>query len=205
MTNIIRPTFYLDNNKNQPIKAGGALIYRVNNKLKDIELLLIKNRGRYEDFGGRTDIKDKTILDTVCREIDEESNNIFRKKPLKKIFTKCNYIYSTWSKYVIYMYELSTTNEYYNIDPIIFGNRETHDNIERTVQWIPYSIYKSNEFQKEVNFRLKIKELNMELENIYNSHFKQHSPKKKSKEHEQQIEEKIIFEYDDRDLCYFDE
>ena len=55
-----RPTFYYKNNKKNPIRAGGVLFYRF---YPDFEMLLIKpdDEIRYEDFGGKTDEKDKTI------------------------------------------------------------------------------------------------------------------------------------------------
>ena len=38
----------------------------------------------YEDFGGKTDMEDMTILDTISREVFEESNKIFKKEFVMK-------------------------------------------------------------------------------------------------------------------------
>jgi hypothetical protein len=168
LTNNTRPTFYLDGDKEKPIKAGGVLFYRINRKKKDIEFLLIRNRNQYEDFGGRTDSIDKEILDTVCREVDEESNNIFKKDVIQKQLTTAP-IYSGWSKYIIYLLELK--NNHYNVRTKKFGKKELHDNIPRTMHWIKYSVYKTPEFQKKLNFRLKIKELYTMLDEIYDKYF----------------------------------
>ena len=57
-----RPTFYLDNNTECPIRAGGVLFYRKNPETENYDIMLIYSRKHYEDFGGRTDKKDKSII-----------------------------------------------------------------------------------------------------------------------------------------------
>lgn len=164
-----RNIFYYKNNKSNEIKAGGILFYiydtKDNNKLK---FLLIKSRNLYEDFGGRTDTADSSIQETVCREADEESNNIFKKEELINNIKDTESIYIPWTKYVLYFVELNEL-----INPILFGTKENHDNIERTVEWIDYDVLINN--AKSLNFRLrnkyfftKINELNKDNENKNN-------------------------------------
>ena len=60
-------------------------------------------------------------------------------------------IYSKPSKYLTYF--IPTDMEY---DPVSFGNKELHDDIDRTVEWIPYNILKNkNTFHNKLHFRLK--------------------------------------------------
>ena len=69
----MRKTFYLDDDKEQPVMAGGVIIYKIKNN--NVSVLLSKNRGKYEDLGGRVDLEDDVIIDTVIRETIEEIFN----------------------------------------------------------------------------------------------------------------------------------
>jgi len=71
----MRKVFYIGD---KIVSAAGCLFYKkVNN---DIYLLLIKyedpNWPLLDDFGGKVDIIDNTIEDTIIRELREETNNI---------------------------------------------------------------------------------------------------------------------------------
>ena len=155
-----RPTFYYNNDLNYELRAGGLIYYKFNEKTNEYDFLLIKCNNKYEDFGGRTDMCDKCIEDTVAREAEEESNKIFKKKDVyKKIvdpsFSNNKKLYTKYSKYIVYLIE---TNK--NYDPIKFGTMELHDNIPRTVEWISYSTITDKEFIKtKLHFRLKYKAL----------------------------------------------
>jgi hypothetical protein len=135
---LTRPTFLFNNDNTKPIKAGGVLIYKKHNK--QIKVLMIKtsykNIDRYEDIGGKTDYIDTSELDTVSREVNEETNLIINeqliKQQLQDINNKCLYI--PHGKYILYFihansYESGLTKE-------CFGDRELHDNIPRTIEWI---------------------------------------------------------------------
>jgi hypothetical protein len=137
----MRPTFYLceDYDKKYPIRAGGVLFY-----FKD-EFLMIHSRGKYEDFGGQTDIGDNDLVDTVCREVEEESNGIFSKEYVKEKIKDIEPIYIKHCKYMLYIVELDK-----HYDPEIFGNKEIYDGLDRTIEWISWSEYKD----KPLNFRL---------------------------------------------------
>ena len=155
-----RPTFYYNNDINNELRAGGLIYYKLNKLTNEYDFLLIKSNNKYEDFGGRTDMCDKCIEDTVAREAEEESNNIFKKDDIYKIiidqsFPNNKKLYTKYSKYIVYLVE---TDECY--DPIKFGTIEYHDNIHRTVEWISYSTITNKEFIKnKLHFRLKYKAL----------------------------------------------
>lgn len=145
-----RPTFYMDDEKQIELRAGGVLFYKFNEDKTNFDLLLIYSRNNYEDFGGCTDAQDKDILDTVSREVDEESNNIFKKDIIKEKIKDIKPIYIKHCKYALYFVEL---NDDYN--PKDFGTKEIHDNINRTVEWVSYDNFNDEEFIKKLSFRLK--------------------------------------------------
>jgi len=135
---LIRPTFLFNNEINKPIKAGGVLIYKKCNR--QIKVLMIrtsyKDIDRYEDIGGKTDFNDTNELDTVSREVNEETNLIISgqiiKQQLSNNNSKC--IYIAHGKYILYFihansYESELTSE-------CFGNKELHDNIPRIIDWV---------------------------------------------------------------------
>ncbi len=164
---MVKTNFYFDDNTDQPLKAGGVLFYKINTDSNDIDFLLIKNRNKYEDFGGRIDDEDKSILETISREVEEESNGIFKKKDIIDKLKYDDAIYFKHSKYLIYLIELTD-----KIDPKIFGTKEIHDNIDRTVEWISYKNYKHADFiKKNLNFRLKFKGLFDKMIELHNTYF----------------------------------
>lgn len=138
---IMRPTFDYKNDTNKPIRAGGVIIYRKFNN--EIELLLIKKLNRYEDIGGKTDIKDINEFDTVSREVKEETNFVINQKIIKKQLDNNKSIYNYKSKYVLYFvkankYERKLTSEK-------FGECENFDSIERTIHWVNIKLILNDE------------------------------------------------------------
>jgi hypothetical protein len=150
---IKRKTFYIDDDEDKPITAGGVIIYRFGKK--GMELLLVESRGTYEDLGGRVDDEDKNIYTTVSREAYEESNYLLNKSSIKKrIKKKPRFAYAKRSKYIVYMIE--STEEEADLVSKEFGDRELHDDILRKIKWIPLKKFLSNEIvQYKLNFRLK--------------------------------------------------
>lgn len=142
----MRPTFTHDN---QQVRAGGVLFYNHNKTNDQYSLLMIKSRNKYEDFGGQTDEVDKDFLDTVSREVEEESNYIFPKEFIMTQIQNMEPIYIKQCKYILYCVKL---DDY--IDPTIFGDHEDEDDIERTVEWVTYETFKTKDFIKKLNFRL---------------------------------------------------
>lgn len=159
MTKVTRPIFYYDNNKKNEIKAGGIIYYRFNKIINEIEFLLINCNNIYEDFGGKTDEKDKNIIYTIIREACEESNRIFDENELLTQIKNKSGIYNKTSKYIIYF--LKTEKEY---EPIEFGDVELFESIERTVEWISISKLKG----KKLHIRLKFKDFFDKLQEIIN-------------------------------------
>lgn len=71
---MVRPTFEY---QNRQVKACGLLVWtEIEGKKRT---LFRKHKGKWSDMGGKTDAVDKTIIDTVVREVCEETNNsLFR-------------------------------------------------------------------------------------------------------------------------------
>lgn len=121
------------------ISAGGCLFFRKN---KDLELLLISyddpNWPRLDDFGGRVDIIDDTIYNTIIRETTEETNNVINEKIMLNLIGDNKYrsFYNHYSKYFMIVIEVS--NNFFN-DTSVFGIFEKTDKISRTINWMKYS------------------------------------------------------------------
>ncbi len=146
-----RPTFFYKNNPNLEIRAGGLLLYRYETDMDEPEFLMIKAWGKYEDFGGRTDMIDNSIEDTICREADEESNGILPMKDMLQLIENKEPAYCPKSKYMVYVVKI---NQKY--DPTTFGDWEIHDGIPRTVEWIKLSQILDKKFVKyNLHIRLK--------------------------------------------------
>lgn len=67
---MVRPTFEY---QNQPVKAAGLLVWTESKGKR--WTLFRKHKGKWADMGGKTDAVDKTVIDTVVREVCEETNN----------------------------------------------------------------------------------------------------------------------------------
>lgn len=137
-----RPVFYLK--LNQPCKAGGVIFYQIRNNR--VELLLIKHNGLYEDFGGKTDNIDRTIKDTIIREVVEESNSVFTRFEVRDKI-RGRGLYLPQAKYLLYLVPLEK-----EVNSEDFGNKEIGLDIDRTVEFVPYD---------KINYKL----LHMRLRN----------------------------------------
>lgn len=154
-----RPTFYYDNDNTKPIRAGGVIIYRkINNK---IQFLLIKKKyndiERYEDIGGKTDINDITSYDTIAREVSEETNSVINEGIMKYQLSKSSNIYVPYSKYLLYLVQANVYER--NLKSNYFGNKEIHDDINRTIVWVDIDNYLDN----KLNFNPRITSENVRL------------------------------------------
>lgn len=131
------------------ISACGSLFYTIeDNKLK---LLLINytdiNWPRLDDFGGKIDMTDMSVFDSMVREVSEETNNIITSDYLNmKINENTKTFYNKQSKYYVWLINVNN-NEFQ--DTSIFGNIEISDNIERNIKW-----YDFNEIKNKLAFRL---------------------------------------------------
>jgi len=121
-----RPTFYTKTHK--PIRAGGVLF------IKDDKYLLQKKHKEdgyeYSDFGGKTDSVDNNILDTIIREVKEETNNhiILTSSQLEKAIKK----YCLSSKYLLFIIK---TNHDFEKKISLMGTQEMNSDIIRTIGW----------------------------------------------------------------------
>ena len=151
---------FVDNYSNE-ITSGGVLFYKNNNN-NNRDFLMIKNidRDKYEDFGGCVDFKDSNVIDTIVRELLEESNNVFNKfinkDDLEKLLINSSKYYNTNNKYLLIIAKLPISMN--TIDLKDFGNKEKHDNINRCVEWINEDELLSREFRDKLNYRLLFKD-----------------------------------------------
>lgn len=151
-----RKTFYLNSDKEKPVTAGGVIIYRF--VAENVELLLADTRGNFEDLGGRADQKDDDIVNTVAREAYEESNKILSKKEIMKRLNEVQPIYIEKTKYALFI--IPALEKEVRLVGSDFGDREIHDDIERTIKWIPLAVFLLPEIIKnKLNWRLKSKQV----------------------------------------------
>ena len=118
--------------QNEPCKAAGALLYQKSGN--QTFFLLINRNGRYEDFGGRVEVIDNTVIDTVAREVVEESNGVINNSFIRSLLNKRGpVLHSPISQYFMYFRRVHESVIY---KPEFFGDCEIHDNIVRTVEWV---------------------------------------------------------------------
>ena len=147
---LVKP--YNDDYGSVEISGGGVILYRIKND--ELQLLLMINRGKYEDLGGTSESKDKDIYQTVAREVCEESNELISKKSILSRIKESEYILSKTSKYILFI--IKANKQESELSSEEFGEREIHDNIPRTVEWIPISEFLNSEtIKNKLNFRLK--------------------------------------------------
>lgn len=157
-----RPTFYYNNDELKPIKAGGVIIYKIEEK--SIKILLIKikyiNQKKdiydfYEDIGGKTDKIDISFYDTISREVAEETNNVINPQIIKYQMSYSDDLYIEHAKYLLYIIKANSYER--NLNTQSFGNKEIHDNIDRTIEWIDINDYLNN--TKKFNPRIHSNEI----------------------------------------------
>jgi 8-oxo-dGTP pyrophosphatase MutT (NUDIX family) len=159
--NQLRPTFYFNNDNSKPIRAGGILFYKkINNQPY---FLLIDNiySKWLEDIGGKTDYNDKSINNTIIREVGEETNLLINKKCVYSVLLKnSKKLYCEYSKYLLYLVE---ADEYIsNLTTENFGDVEKHTGFDRKINWYPRDQIKKT----KLNPRLNIKELFQFIDNL---------------------------------------
>ncbi|AYV83894.1 MAG: nucleolar GTP-binding protein 1 [Hyperionvirus sp.] len=147
-----RPTFYHPTN-DSPCRASG-IIYMHTDNLNVIRFLMIvtaKDDGdELEPAGGKTDEKDKDILDTAIREAHEELNGVIQTS--KDALTES--VYCKPNKYIVFFVAITSM-----IAEETFGDREIYEDIPRKVKWLTYdeiANYKIRKIDKKL-FMSKIK------------------------------------------------
>jgi 8-oxo-dGTP pyrophosphatase MutT (NUDIX family) len=132
-----RKTFYHNDDKDKPIRAAGIILYKIINN--DVELLLIKCKERYEDFGGKVDNNDENVYETISREAAEESNYKLDRESIKERLENNNPIYVEHGKYLLYIIEANEDEKLLLSND--FGDKETYENVDRTVEWLSKDKY----------------------------------------------------------------
>jgi len=178
-----RPTFLYNKDPELEIRAGGAIFYKIDEN-STVQFMMLNARGKYEDFGGKTDLIDESINHTIAREVDEESNHIFDKNDILKRILKLTPCYTRTSKYQIYFVKLTKAES--QLDVSIFGDKEIHDDIYRTVEYISIDqLMDKNFIKNKLCYRLKFKAFFKFVKELYNEYHK-------SEENEDESEEYII-------------
>lgn len=149
-----RKTFYLHDDKNLPIMAGGIVLYKIEND--NVYLLLIEKNGMYEDLGGKSDTSDGTFDDIVCREVFEESNYLISKESIKERLCSSSHFYNFQSKYITYIVQANEQESNFKSED--FGDKEIHENIPRKIKWVPLNVVlNQNIIKYKLSHRLKHK------------------------------------------------
>lgn len=126
------------------ISAAGCLFYK--QTIYGKQLLLTKyvdpHWPRLDDFGGRVDVKDNTIYDTIIRETNEETNGVIGETRIRELVMnpKNKHYYNRESKYYLILVQVDET---FFPDTTVFGQLENHDQIYRTIDW--YDIYSNRQ------------------------------------------------------------
>lgn len=128
------------------ISACGCLFYRKETS-KELQLLLIKYDDpewpRFDDFGGKIDITDNTVVDAIIRETSEETNDVISSNIITDLINNdtTKTFYNKKSKYLVKLIKVDST---FCNNSDIFGNIELHDSISRTISWYNYNYVKDD-------------------------------------------------------------
>lgn len=165
--NKMRKVFYFDNDKDKPILAAGILFVReMDGKVQ----VLVQNveeepgKHRYSDFGGKIDLDDKTLIQTVARELGEElnygiyetrrGNNIYLDNTALKKIIQQNILKTFYQSVAKYFVIFAKFNDNLQLDMEKIGKTEKLDKINRTVSWIPAEDFIASHFNHTLHPRL---------------------------------------------------
>lgn len=134
-----------------PITAAGCLFYKTFKNAKYLLLINYKDPKwpLLDDLGGKTDMEDKTIFETVIRETMEETNNIIDPSNYFKSEEKYKTFYTPESKYLCVLIQEAPD---FHMNPQIFGDTEHKDNILRNIKWYKYT----PELKDKLSHRLRL-------------------------------------------------
>ncbi len=114
----------------RPISAAGVLIYCIREGSR-YALLTSYDDPQWPDlydFGGRVDGTDRSVRDTVLRELREESNGVITDVSFDTL------LYNKEAMYLCVLHQVpGEMMKQWTSD--VFGQRELHDNIKRRVAW----------------------------------------------------------------------
>lgn len=142
-----RPHFILNK---RAITAGGILI--IDFKNGRCLLQYNSNKDRWDDFGGKVEFEDDTIIHTMTRELYEESNKLIGGETNKINFSNADFFYIKEAKYILAV--LNCNSIKIDKDLTKYGSLEIHTNIERYVKWVDCSAIMNNENNLNINPRL---------------------------------------------------
>ena len=91
-----RRVFFLDEETTKPILAAGVIFVKGDEIL--VQIINKDDSYQYLDFGGKTDLTDKSIFHTAARELGEEINYGIYQNP------NCHYLDDTELEYMITNY-----------------------------------------------------------------------------------------------------
>ena len=137
MNKECRPTFYTKSGKS--IRAGGILFFH--EKLGYL-MQKVESNGLFEytDFGGKTDPVDVDIVDTILRELREETNYtlFFSREDIKN---KSTVKYLEVSKYLLLIHRVQAD---FALEIENMGDKELCNHHMRTVEWVkhPFPIHR---------------------------------------------------------------
>ena len=151
-TDLKRKCFYYEDSNEKPILAAGVLFIKEEKGKRFVLMQKVIEKDKpdkYSDFGGKIEVKDDTIFDTIARELGEELNeglykkvkkeNIYLDAPeeLKNLILQniVKLIYQKTAKYFVIIAKLPKD---IILDFEKIGNHEELDKINRTVHWISY-------------------------------------------------------------------
>lgn len=158
-----RPTFYYNNQRNKPIRAGGVMFYK--RTPAGIEFLMFlcewKNeQKKFEDIGGKTDRDDGSIEETIAREVEEETNSKIKKQMVLDLLSKSTPVYNNRIKYLSYLIE--APEEITHLSQQDFGDVEEHTKWERTIKWVKKTEIRPLSASGSVNLKERVYESNLE-------------------------------------------
>ena len=142
-----RPHFILNK---RAITAGGILI--IDYKNDRCLLQYNSNKDRWDDFGGKVEFEDDTIIHTIIRELYEESNKLIGDERNKINLSNAEFFYVKQAKYILAV--LDSNSIKIDDDLTKYGSFEGHTNIERYVKWVDCSAIINNKNNLNINPRL---------------------------------------------------
>lgn len=133
----------------KPVLAAGVLFHKIVDG--DVQVLVVRyfdpNWPNLDDLGGRANIFDRHVFDTIVREVREETNGIIEiTLAMSQIAKK---VYVPESKYACWLIDADSqeANGVANLECADFGVLERDDDIFRLVNW--FKIPKDEELIKK--------------------------------------------------------
>jgi len=144
--------YYHDNDPTKPISAAGVLIYR--NYQDKMFCLIQDHNNQYEDIGGNVGCGDGRLIETIGREVEDETNGIICSSDIIGRLATAKKIYIPAFKYCLHIIE--ATEKETMLTKADF--KEKH--IRRTIGWIAREdIARPATIRYRINLRLRSKAL----------------------------------------------